>query len=155
MMSLAASCQMRLGNISPACSLWAVYQLSEAIWHKSDTIIHLPFTKMWCHNSFMLRLLFISLTTYFDSQSAVETITCVTGGCCVLSWLQCCIPASLCWVGHFQLSVHVCVANGFASLVSPVGAWCTHRSLSAAISQMWSPTNSVLKATPLRCSLCS
>lgn len=57
--------------------------------------------------------------TYFDSQSAVQSFTCVSCGCCVLSWQQHCVPPSLCWVGHFQ-QVSMCVTNGFSPLVTVV-----------------------------------
>lgn len=68
-----------------------------------------------CHNSFMVRLLFASVPHDLTVGQWWRVDACVSGGCCVLSWQQHCVPPSLCWVGHFH-QVSTCVTNG--SLVS-------------------------------------
>lgn len=99
--------------------MWAVQRPSAAIWHESHAIIHPPLVTTWCHNSFTVRLLFISVphSLTVSERWALERVTRVSAGCCVLSAL--CSSLIVLSV-TFPVSVHMCVCNGSASLVSAV-----------------------------------
>lgn len=63
-----------------------------------SSVSHEDLMSQQCYGSAAFRF----CPSYFDSQSAVQNVTCVSCGCCVLSWQQHCVPPSLCWVRRFQ-----------------------------------------------------